>query len=220
MTVDDRDTAVFRRMGADADLDRAVRIDQPLAHGAGDEGAVIDPASVVEPGVLMGVEMHERERTMLGGMGFEQRPGDEMIAAERKQEGAAVENGAGLPLDCRRCLGVIAIVKQAVAIVDHRHLGEEIAMERILRIVVEDRRCATDCLRPEAGARPIGGRGIKRDTPDDGVRALKILGEAAAHEGKRAGKGRVGGRRRQVRGGEGVIDGFIGHGWVLAKGVA
>jgi hypothetical protein len=48
--------------------------------------------SVVEPGVLMRVELHERERPVLCGMGFQQRPGDEMIAAERQQEGAAVED--------------------------------------------------------------------------------------------------------------------------------
>ena len=90
VAVEDLDAAILRRMGADADLDRAVGIDDALAHGARDEGAVVDALAVVEPGVLMRVELHQRQRAVDRGMRLQQRPGDEVVAAERQQEGAAL----------------------------------------------------------------------------------------------------------------------------------
>ena len=86
---------------------------------------------------------------------------------------------------------MIAGVEQAIAIVDHRHCLEQLAVEGILRIVVEDRRGAADRLRPEARARPVGHRGVEGDTPHDRVRALDVLGVAPSHEGERACIGRV-----------------------------
>ena len=90
VAVEDLDAAIVRRMGADADLDRAVGIDDAVLDGAADEGAVVDALAVVGPGVLMGVELHQGQRSMNGGMRLEQRPGDEMVAAERQQEGAGL----------------------------------------------------------------------------------------------------------------------------------
>ena len=120
VAVDDLDPVILRRVGADADLDRAVGIDDALAHGARDEGAVVDALAVVGPGVLMRVELHQRERAMHCSMRLEQRPGDEVIAAERQQERAALQQLRRLALDRRRRLLVVAAVEQAIAIVDHR----------------------------------------------------------------------------------------------------
>ena len=85
IAVDDLDPEVVRRMGADADLDRAGGLDQPRAHRTGDEGAVVEPVAVVVPGILMRVELHQRQWAMPGGVRLQQRPGDEMIAAEADQ---------------------------------------------------------------------------------------------------------------------------------------
>ena len=64
MAVEDLDAEVLGRMRADADLDRAVGIDDAFADGAADEGAVVDALAVVVPGVLMRVELHQRQRAV------------------------------------------------------------------------------------------------------------------------------------------------------------
>jgi hypothetical protein len=49
---------------------------------------MVDALAVIRPGVLMRIELHHGEWPMDGGVGLEHRPGHEVIAAERKQEGA------------------------------------------------------------------------------------------------------------------------------------
>ena len=44
-------------------------IDQAFARRAADEGAVIDAAFLVGPGILMRIELDERQRAVDGGMG-------------------------------------------------------------------------------------------------------------------------------------------------------
>ena len=78
----DLDAERVRRMGADADLDRTIGIDDAFLYGAADKRAVVDALAVIRPGVLMGVELHHGERAVDGGMRLEQRPGDEMVAAQ------------------------------------------------------------------------------------------------------------------------------------------
>ena len=134
-----------------------------------------------------------------------------MVAAERQQERAGLEQLSGFALDRGRRLLVIARVEQAVAIIDHREPCEQVALERILRVVVHDRRGAADRLRAEARARPVGDRRIEGDTPDDRIRALHVLRIAAAHERQRPGIGRVAGGAGGFRGREGVVDGTGWH---------
>ena len=183
----------------------------PSLRGARDERAVVDALAVVEPGVLMRVELHQRQRPVDRGMRLEQRPGDEMVAAERQQERAGFEQFRRLALDRARRLLVVAVVEQAIAIVDHGELFEQVAVERILRIVVEDRGGAADRLRAEARARPVGHGGVEGNAPDDRVRALHVLGIFAPHEGERPGIGRVAGAAERAARGEGVVDRACRH---------
>jgi len=88
VAVEDLDAERVGGVRADADLDRAVGIDDTFIDGATDERTMVDALAVVRPGVLMGVELHQRQRPVDGGMRLEQRPGDEMVAAERQQESA------------------------------------------------------------------------------------------------------------------------------------
>src|SRR5437867_3352970 len=88
---------------------------------------------------------------------------------------------------------------------------EQVARERVLRIIVEDRRGATDRLRPEARAGTIGDGGVKGNAPYHGVRAPHVLGVFAPHERQRAGIGRLERRARLGTGGEGVVDLFVRH---------
>ena len=183
----------------------------PSLHGAGDEGAVVDALAVVVPGVLMRVELHQRQRAVHGGVRLEQRPGDEMIAAERHQESAALQDPGGLALDRAGRLLVVADVEQAVAVVDHRQRLEQVAVERILRVGIEDRRGPADRLRAETGARPVGDGGIERDAPHDRVGALHVLGIFAPHEGQRPGIGRIARNGRWAFRGERMVDRSSSH---------
>ena len=49
-----------------------LRIDQAFAHGIAEHGAVIDAAAIVDFDIAVGVEMHQRQGSMLFGMGLEQ----------------------------------------------------------------------------------------------------------------------------------------------------
>ena len=54
--------AILGRLRADADLDRARRLDQALARGTSDEGAMVDAVAGVGPGVLVRVELDQGQR--------------------------------------------------------------------------------------------------------------------------------------------------------------
>src|SRR5690606_21041528 len=118
--------------------------------------------------------------------------------------------------DRRRCLLMIAVVEQAVAIVDDGHRLEQVDAEGILRVDVEDRRRTPDRLRAETRARPVGDGGVEGDAPHDGVGTLHILGEAAPHERQRAGIGRFRLAAHGFAGGEGAVDGIRGH-WSVSS---
>ncbi len=136
-----------------------------------------------------------------------------MVAAERQQERAGSQNPAGFALDGRRRLLMVAVVEQAIAVVDHRHRLEQVAAKRILRIVVEDRRRAPDRLRSETRPRPVRHRRVEGNAPDHGIGALGILGIAAAHEGEGAGIGRIACRAGRLACDESVIDRRRRHPW-------
>ncbi|MNL18445.1 hypothetical protein D3C87_1395890 [compost metagenome] len=208
VTVENADAEILRRMGANTDLDGTIGIDQTIAHGACHEGTMVNAFAVVEPGILMRIEMHQRQRAVLCHMRLQQRPGDEMVAAKRQQIIRLGDDLARFLFDCIRRFPVIAVVEQAVAIIDGRHMGEKIAGEGILRVVVENRGGAADRLRPEACTRPVGCRRIEGDTPDGRRYALEDLGIFAPHEGEDTRMGRVGRSRCQRCCGEGMVDGF------------
>ncbi|MHC2541158.1 hypothetical protein ACVINY_001806 [Sinorhizobium meliloti] len=120
-----------------------------------------------------------------------------MVAAERQQVGARLQDFRRLALDGLGSPRMVAVVEQAIAVIDRRHVGKQVTLERILRIVVEDRRCTADRLRPEACAGAIRRGCIERNSPDDRLHTLELLGVFPPHEGKDAGMRRIGGRRRQ-----------------------
>ena len=144
--------AVSGACGADADLHRPHGIDEAFAHRPADEGAVVDPAAIIGPGVLVCVELNQCQWSVFGGVRFEERIGDEMIAAEREQVGSAAMISLAVASIASGNAGRHAEIERAVAIVDDRQRFERVEAEGILRIAVEDRRSPADRLRPKAGA--------------------------------------------------------------------
>jgi hypothetical protein len=134
-----------------------------------------------------------------------------MRLSSSNQEAGVLQYLRRLPLDRRRRFLVIAVVEQAVAVVDDREILEQVEAERILWIDVEDRRGAADRLRAEARARPVGDGRVEGDTPDHGIRPLHVLAEPAAHEGERAGIGRLRLAASGPAGREGTVDGVRWH---------
>ena len=94
--------------------------------GAADERAVRDAAVVVEPGVLVGVELDERQRAVDGGMRLQQRIGDEVIAAQRKELRAGGDDRARLRLDRGGEFHRLAVVEIRVAVVDDGERRERV----------------------------------------------------------------------------------------------
>ena len=124
-------------------------------------------------------------------MRLEERVGDEMVAAEREELGAGCDNGGGLPFDRGGNVGRPAIVEGAIAVVDDGERRERIEAERILRVAVEDRRGPPDRLRPEARARPVGGRRVEGDAPHHRIDPGKLARIAPPHERQGAAIGRL-----------------------------
>src|SRR5690606_16511219 len=83
MTIENANAAIFWGMGADADLDGARGVDQAFTCCSHHEGAVINALSIIKPCVLMGIELHQCQRTMLSDMRLQERPSDKVIAAQR-----------------------------------------------------------------------------------------------------------------------------------------
>lgn len=108
MAVQDSDAEIVRRVGADADLYRPFRVYDTFAYGPRDKRSVVDALAIVEPCVLMRIELHEGEGTVQRGMGLEKRPRNEMIAAKRQKEGTGTQNACGFPFDSCRGLLMVA----------------------------------------------------------------------------------------------------------------
>ena len=129
-----------------------------------------------------------------------------MVAAEGEEKAGAIQDRRRL---CSNGgVGGLrqSVVDGAIAVVDDRQPFEEIASEGILRVIVEDGRSASQRLRPETCAAAIGDGTVEGDSPDGDVARFGCLGELAAHEGERAGIGRIAGCAQKFARGETVVD--------------
>ena len=173
------DAAIVGRDGADADLDRAGRVNDALAHRTGDEATMGDTA-MVRPGVLVRIELDQRQPAMAGGVGLKQGVCDEVVAAEGEELCLALDDVRGLRLD-----GVgedlrLGVVEGSVAIVDDGECLERVEAERILRVAVEDRRGAAYRGGAEARAGPVGYCLVEGNAPDHCVDAGEVAANSAA----------------------------------------
>jgi hypothetical protein len=115
-------------VGPQPDLDRPLRVDQAFARGVIEHRPVIDAAGTVGvvPGVRMGVEMDQRQRSVLPGVRLQQRIADEVVPAQREHCRAGGQDRVRVRLDRGRNAFRPAQVPGAVAVVDDRKPVERI----------------------------------------------------------------------------------------------
>ncbi|MCY1299748.1 hypothetical protein D9M70_492870 [compost metagenome] len=179
--------------GAQADLHRARRVDQALAGGVVEHGAVVDALAVrVRPGVAVRVEVHQRQRAVHLGVGLEQRVADEVVAAQGQQAAAGGEDAVGMRRDAPGGVLRQAVVEVAVAVVDHRQVVEGIELPGPVALPGRLHRGGADRPRAEAAAGAVGGGGVERHAADHQVDAAQVARITAAHEAGDAGVGRLG----------------------------
>ena len=137
----------------------------------------------------MRIELDDRERAMLGRVDLKQRPGDEVIAAERQQRGVGGQHfGRGLA-DRLRNFHRAAGVEEAIAVVDDRKVFKHIAFPRPGPRPGEMRRGGADGAGAEARAGATRGGQIERNAHDGDIDARQVARVAATHERESAGKG-------------------------------
>ena len=81
--------------GPDANLYRMFNINNPLVFCSQKHRPVIQALAVIRPGVNVGVEVHQRHRSMDLVMGFQKRIGDKMIPTQGDHEGVFLKDLEG-----------------------------------------------------------------------------------------------------------------------------
>ena len=190
--VEDVEAVAVGVKGADADLHRGRRVDHPGLGGVVEHGAVVDAVSVIGPAVAMGVEMNQGERAMDGGVGGQQRAGDEMVAAEADHRTAGGQDVGGVGLDPGGNLHRPAGVEHKIAVIDHRQALKHLDPGREMRRPGEIGRGPADRLRAKAGAWPVAGGEIEGDAGDGDIDVGEVAAIAPPHEAERAGIHRLG----------------------------
>jgi hypothetical protein len=133
----------------------------------------------------MCVEMDQRQGAVLFGMGFEQRIGDEVIAAQGQHQNATVDDGAGVFDDGRHNRQGIVPIEPAIAVIDNRQIFERIESPgKRFQLGQLHRRCA-HALWSHACAAAERYRYVQRNAADGNVNAGQIAGVLAAHERQR-----------------------------------
>lgn len=212
MEINDNDEEILRRMSEDENMDRKVGIDDEVERREGKEGEVVDKNEIIEKCIMMRIEMKKREGEVFWGMGIEKRKCDEMIEEESKKKWIGFKDFWWLKIDGGGCIGVIEIVEKEVEIIDEREIIEKIKIERILRIVVEDRRGEKDRMREEEWEGKVGKGGIERNEKEKWLREFERIGVSEKNEGKEERMGWVGGRNGKDEGSDRMVDGIWRNG--------
>ncbi|MNN41949.1 hypothetical protein D3C81_1560970 [compost metagenome] len=158
----------------------------------------------------MGVEVDQRQRAVLGGVGFEQRVADEVVAAQGEHGRAGFEDARGVGLDQFRGVLRDAVVEGAVAVVDHRQVVEGVELPGVVAGPGHLHRGGADGARSEAAAGAVGGGGVEGHAAHHQVHATQVAAVAPAHEAGDAGVGGFG---------SGAIEAVAGDGLVVVEGV-
>jgi hypothetical protein len=98
-----------------------------VARGVVEHGAVVDPASLVEGGIAMGIELDQADALpVLRRMGAQAGIGGEMIAAQAKRGSALPDHMPNRRLDLPRHLVRVAKIEVDIPPIDHTHAFERV----------------------------------------------------------------------------------------------
>ena len=218
--VDIFDTEIVITMGADADLNRAFGVHQPGFHRLVHEGAVVDPVHVIiGPEVGVGIEMYHTHRAILGGIGAQDRQGDEVIAAKSDRARICVQDACDMVGQGLGEGGGFGIVKGDIAVVDDVHVIEGVGGPAIGWVVGLQRACFTDGAGAETGAGAVGDGLVKGDACDGEIDARQVFGVGAAQKGGGPAESVFVGEAALALAGEGSVDFVFGvfHGHGMAS---
>ena len=99
--------------------------------GPQEHRAVVEPSLVIGPGIRVRVEVDQRQRAVLCGVGSQYRVGDEVVAAECHHLRIVSEDVGAVGFDALDGFGGVAVVDEAVAVVDDGEVGEGIEAEGV-----------------------------------------------------------------------------------------
>ena len=146
---------------------------------------MVQATLVVGPGVGVCVEVDERQRAVLGRVSTQDRVGDEVVAAEGHHLGTVGEDLGAVSFDSLDSVGGMAVVDEAVAVVDHGEVGERVEAEGVGVELGKTRRRRPDGAWAETCAGPVRRRHVERDARHDDVGIGDVAGVAAPQERQR-----------------------------------
>ena len=179
---DDREAVGVVVEAANADLNRPGGIDDPLSGGPQEHRSVVEPRTVVIPGVAVGIELQQRQWAMHLGVGPQQRIAHEVVAAQGDHRGIGGEDGVGMSLDDLSRIVRIAEVELAVAVVDHFQMVERVETPGEGVEFGHHGRGGPNGPRTHAGARAIAGGRIEGDPRYRHVDAVEVPAVPAPQE--------------------------------------
>ncbi len=197
--------------GADADLDRALRVDHALAHRIVEHAAMVDPAALVLFDVAMRVELHQRERPVFRGMGLERGIGTEMVAPQHQGRRPRLHDARHMRLDHGGDRGRLAPVKGAVAVIRDRQRVERIETPGPDRTPGMLRARPSDRLGTEARAGAVADRQVEGHPRHRHIDPRQVARVLAAEEAQRSCIARLDHRALELGPAEGRILQRLAH---------
>ena len=176
---------LFLDRRTDADLHHAARIYEAFRDGVKEDRAVpVSFAEIVFPRIDMRIEMHEADGAALFGERAQQRQGDRMFAAERRE----MRDRRGLAFDQREARRKVAERDGEIADVGGIEVRNRVYPALRMRAVDEHAAGAPNSLRAVARAAAIGRPDVERNSGDAQPRVACRVGDA--EECRRQGKRR------------------------------
>ena len=193
--IDDIEAHRIGILGAQSDLHRRRRIDEAVLYGPVEHRPMVDAIILVGPGVAVRIEMQQRQgRAVFSGMRLEQWVRDEVIATQRQQRRAFLDDLARVCLDRAGHRFGFTMIEKAVTDIGDRKLVQRIELRAVGFFPCHDRRGIANRPRSQPRAGPIGRRRVERHSHNRNIHAVQIARVLATQERGYAGVGGLGRR--------------------------
>ena len=174
--IDDMHASVIIILGANADLNRAFYIHNPLFHSLVKHSAMIHTRQIIiRPSVGMGVKLDQGQGAKFLRIGPQNWEGDVMISAKGQNPWPLSQNTRNMRLKSCGKGRDIGVVKGQIPIVTYIEIRQRIDVPAMGGITGLQGARFTDGARAQPCAWPIGHRLIKRNTRDRKIHALQIF---------------------------------------------